>query len=249
MGSKFIIIELVFLIELGMSPKSQSLADQDNVGYGSNKLGGDSHRLAHGSLSFDNQEFLEALQDQILQWLFVSHGAKRFYSTNGCWSSVAGEAQGARSGHGGPPEISVLVEVLGVFRSLLWLGRQFLSVPVSLVVVFRSPVTFSVTEILPEFPQLSSSGPYSVVFSYGAAVLSVQSRTKWLWRFAKEDDAMWRNVIKAKYGLDEMGWWSKKSSYAHGSQKPEAQPLAPCKGSSPSHALSPQKPVLFCASN
>jgi len=41
-------------------------------------------------------------------------------------------------------------------------------------------------------------------------------KTKWLWRFAKEDDAMWKNVIKAKYAIDELGWWSKKSSNSHG---------------------------------
>ena len=23
-------------------------------------------------------------------------------------------------------------------------------------------------------------------------------------------------MIKAKYGIDELGWWSKKSSYSHG---------------------------------
>ena len=27
---------------------------------------------------------------------------------------------------------------------------------------------------------------------------------------------MWRNVIKAKYGSDELGWWSKMSSSSHG---------------------------------
>jgi len=31
-------------------------------------------------------------------------------------------------------------------------------------------------------------------------------KTKWLWRFAKEDNAMWKNVIKAKYGIDNLGW-------------------------------------------
>ena len=36
-------------------------------------------------------------------------------------------------------------------------------------------------------------------------------KSKWLWRFAKEDDAMWKNVIKAKYGIYELGGWSKKS--------------------------------------
>ena len=35
-------------------------------------------------------------------------------------------------------------------------------------------------------------------------------KTKWLWRFAKEDSDMWKNGIKAKYGIDELGWWSKK---------------------------------------
>ena len=25
-----------------------------------------------------------------------------------------------------------------------------------------------------------------------------------------------KNVIKAKYGIDELGWWSKNSSYSHG---------------------------------
>jgi len=41
-------------------------------------------------------------------------------------------------------------------------------------------------------------------------------KTKWLWRFAKEDVAMWRNVIKAKYGINDLGWWTKKSSFSHG---------------------------------
>ena len=42
------------------------------------------------------------------------------------------------------------------------------------------------------------------------------SKTKWLWRFAKEDNAMWKNVIKEKYGIDDLGWWSKMSSFSHG---------------------------------
>jgi len=41
-------------------------------------------------------------------------------------------------------------------------------------------------------------------------------KTKWLGRFAKEDNAMWKNVITAKYGIDDLGWWTKKSSYSHG---------------------------------
>ena len=27
---------------------------------------------------------------------------------------------------------------------------------------------------------------------------------------------MWENAIKAKYGINKLGWWSKKSSYSHG---------------------------------
>jgi len=47
-------------------------------------------------------------------------------------------------------------------------------------------------------------------------IMNEALKTKWLWRFAKEYDAMWKNVIKAKYGINELGWWSKKSSYSHG---------------------------------
>jgi len=39
---------------------------------------------------------------------------------------------------------------------------------------------------------------------------------KWIWRFAKEEDAFWRKVVVAKYGVEKLGWWSKKSHYAHG---------------------------------
>ena len=37
-------------------------------------------------------------------------------------------------------------------------------------------------------------------------VMNEALKTKWLWRFAKEDNAMWKNVIKAKYGIDNLGW-------------------------------------------
>ena len=40
-------------------------------------------------------------------------------------------------------------------------------------------------------------------------------KSKWLWRFDKEDDALRRNVIASKYGVDNSGWWSKKSPNAH----------------------------------
>jgi len=40
-------------------------------------------------------------------------------------------------------------------------------------------------------------------------------KSKWLWRFAKEDYVLWRKVITSKYGVDNSGWWSKKSPNAH----------------------------------
>jgi len=45
---------------------------------------------------------------------------------------------------------------------------------------------------------------------------ALKTKSKWLWRFAKKDNAAWKYVIKAKYGIDDLGWWSKKSSYVHG---------------------------------
>jgi len=39
---------------------------------------------------------------------------------------------------------------------------------------------------------------------------------KWIWRFAKEEDALWKKVITSKYVVDNLGWWSKKSSYTQG---------------------------------
>jgi len=41
-------------------------------------------------------------------------------------------------------------------------------------------------------------------------------KTKWLWRFASENDVLWKRVIVSKYGTDRLGWWSKKSPFAHG---------------------------------
>ena len=40
--------------------------------------------------------------------------------------------------------------------------------------------------------------------------------TKWLWRFSKKENALRRNVIIAKCGVDILGWWTKKSPFAHG---------------------------------
>ena len=41
-------------------------------------------------------------------------------------------------------------------------------------------------------------------------------KIKWTWRLAKEENALWRKLIASKYGVDNLGWWSKKSHYAHG---------------------------------
>jgi len=37
-----------------------------------------------------------------------------------------------------------------------------------------------------------------------------------LWRFAKEDNTLWKNVVELKYGVNGFGWWSKKSKHPHG---------------------------------
>ena len=36
------------------------------------------------------------------------------------------------------------------------------------------------------------------------------------WRFAIEDDALWRKIIVSNYVVDRLGWWSKRISFAHG---------------------------------
>ena len=41
-------------------------------------------------------------------------------------------------------------------------------------------------------------------------------KTKWLWRFAKEDNTLWKNMVKIKYGIDKLGWWSKNSPHPRG---------------------------------
>jgi len=40
-------------------------------------------------------------------------------------------------------------------------------------------------------------------------------KIKWLGRFAKGEDSMWKNVIKVKYEIDDLGWWTKSNSYSH----------------------------------
>ena len=42
-------------------------------------------------------------------------------------------------------------------------------------------------------------------------------KTKWLWRFAKEENTLWKKVILSKcetYSLSY--WWRKRNPYAHG---------------------------------
>uniref|UniRef100_A0A2N9EW14 Reverse transcriptase domain-containing protein n=1 Tax=Fagus sylvatica TaxID=28930 RepID=A0A2N9EW14_FAGSY len=39
---------------------------------------------------------------------------------------------------------------------------------------------------------------------------------KWMWRFGREEDHLWRRVIAAKYGVEWGGWISKKVKGAHG---------------------------------
>jgi len=41
-------------------------------------------------------------------------------------------------------------------------------------------------------------------------------KTKWLWRFAIEDDALWKKVIVSKFGVYRFGCWSMRSTFAHG---------------------------------
>ena len=46
--------------------------------------------------------------------------------------------------------------------------------------------------------------------------MNVTLKTKWLWRFANEDDAMWKKAIVMKYWVDNFDLWSKNISCAHG---------------------------------
>ena len=39
---------------------------------------------------------------------------------------------------------------------------------------------------------------------------------KWMWRFGREEDHLWRRVIAAKYGVDWGSWISKKANGPHG---------------------------------
>ena len=41
-------------------------------------------------------------------------------------------------------------------------------------------------------------------------------KVKWLWRFAREDNTLWKALLKMKYDVDKLGWWSKKSPNPHG---------------------------------
>lgn len=39
---------------------------------------------------------------------------------------------------------------------------------------------------------------------------------KWLWRYGKEPNALWRKVIDAKYKAHEFGWFSKEPRGSYG---------------------------------
>ena len=39
---------------------------------------------------------------------------------------------------------------------------------------------------------------------------------KWVWRFARAKDEMWKQVLMAKYGQEEFGWRTKKANGAFG---------------------------------
>jgi len=41
-------------------------------------------------------------------------------------------------------------------------------------------------------------------------------KAKWLWRFVKEDNTLWKNMLKMKNVVNRFGWWSKKSPQPHG---------------------------------
>ena len=40
-------------------------------------------------------------------------------------------------------------------------------------------------------------------------------KTKWLWRYAIEDDALQKKLIVSKHGANSFSWGSKRSPYAH----------------------------------
>ena len=39
---------------------------------------------------------------------------------------------------------------------------------------------------------------------------------KWKWRFALEENSVWRNIIRLKYGMEDGGWFSNTSRGSHG---------------------------------
>ena len=47
-------------------------------------------------------------------------------------------------------------------------------------------------------------------------IMNEALKTKWLWRFVIEDDALLKKVIVSKYGVNRFGWWSMRSFFAHG---------------------------------
>ena len=43
--------------------------------------------------------------------------------------------------------------------------------------------------------------------------LNVALKTKWLWKFAEEESTVWKQLMKEKYGFDDLGWWTKRSMH------------------------------------
>lgn len=39
---------------------------------------------------------------------------------------------------------------------------------------------------------------------------------KWLWRFLKEEEVLWRRVIAPKFGVAERGWFNRMRLRPHG---------------------------------
>jgi hypothetical protein len=39
---------------------------------------------------------------------------------------------------------------------------------------------------------------------------------KWLWRFAQEENSLWRQVIVEKYGIQRGGWCSEETQAPYG---------------------------------
>ena len=48
------------------------------------------------------------------------------------------------------------------------------------------------------------------------ALMNKALLSKWNWRFTMESEALWKQVINHKYGVDEGGWCTRAVSRRHG---------------------------------